>query len=220
MPRCSMRQFLTDLLSSRYLLSSFYARLRSGLLRPTKWQARSHGSLFALVVLLMLSGTMLGWQGRNILATSIVRNYLLQTDVIFTPGPERASAHTKVHNTADQVSTNFDPASGRLLISSSAPVHLTPQSLMFSATATTSTNPSLLTSHMDTGSRLQFLRLASTLLSRLLVHRRMEIWMFLRCIERMELVGIKKVPGLDRWGVLSSMDMLVILIVLLPSLVG
>ena len=155
MPRCSVRRFFTGLLSSRHFLSTLYARLHSELLRPTKWQAGSYSSLFALVVLLMLSGTMMGWQGRNILATSIMRNYLLQADVIFTPGPEHASPHTKVHNTADQVSTNFDPASGRLLISSSAPVHLTPQSLMFTATATTTINPGLLTSHMDTGSRLQ-----------------------------------------------------------------
>lgn len=153
MPRCRVRLFFTGLLSSRHFLSSLCARLRFNVLRPTKLQSSGQGSLFALVVLLMLFGMVIGWEGKNILATSSFRNYLLQANIIFTPGPEHAGTRTKVHNTADQVSTNFDPASGRLLISSSAPVHLTPQPLTL--TATTTSNSGLLTSHMDTGSRLQ-----------------------------------------------------------------
>jgi LPXTG-site transpeptidase (sortase) family protein len=136
----------------QYLLS-LRDQLRFKFLRPFKKQSVRQSSLFALVVVLMLFGTIIGWEGKNVLDTSIFMNYLLHANITFTPVPEQTGTHARVHNTSDQISTNFDPSSGRLLISSVAPIHLTEQPLM--STATPTIDPGMRTSHMDTGSRLQ-----------------------------------------------------------------
>jgi hypothetical protein len=153
MQRFRLRLSFTVRSSSRRHLVSLYNYLSFKQHRLIKSQPARQSSLFALVVLLMLCGTIIGWGGKNILDTSLFKSYLFHANIAFTPVPEHASTSTRVHNTADQISTNFDPASGRLSISSAAPIQLTEPPLL--STVTPTIDPGMLISHRDTGSRLQ-----------------------------------------------------------------
>ena len=158
MQRFRLRRFSRDRVSRAQRLSSRCERLRVKLSWSPDTQPARQSSLFALVVLLMLFGIIIGWGWKNVAGTANVMNYLPRSNIAFTPDSDHPSMHARTHDTADQISTNFDSSSGILRTSSSEPTKLTRRSL--TPTAISTIDPNGLRGHMDTGSRLQIPRLS------------------------------------------------------------
>jgi sortase (surface protein transpeptidase) len=158
MQRFRLRRFVSNRASRAQRLSSRHEKLHLKLSWSPDTQPARQSSLFALVVLLMLFGIIIGWGGKNVFGSSSLIDYIPRSNIVFTPEAYHPTMHTKIHNTADQISTNFDPSSGRLSrIVSSDSKQLTKQSLTPTITATV--DPAALSEHMITGSRLQIPKL-------------------------------------------------------------
>lgn len=153
MQRFRLRRFFRDRVSRTQRLSSRCERLRVKLSWSPDTQPARQSSLFALVVLLMLLGIIIGWGWKNVVGTSNLMNYIPRSNIAFTPDSDHPSMHTRIHDTSDQISTNFDSSSGSLRASSLEPTKRTEQPLI--PTATSTIGPDVLRGHMNTGSRLQ-----------------------------------------------------------------
>jgi sortase (surface protein transpeptidase) len=159
MQRFRLRLFVSNRASRIKRLSSQRERLRLKLSWSPDSRPARQSSLFALVVLLMLFGIIIGWGGKNVFSSSSLIDYIPRSDIAFTPGTDHPSMHTRIHDTADQISTNFDSSSGRLSrIIASDSTQLTKQSL--TPTITVTVDPAALSAHMITGSRLQIPKLS------------------------------------------------------------
>jgi sortase (surface protein transpeptidase) len=159
MQRFRLRRFASNRASRAQRLLSRHERLRLKLSWSPDRQPARQSSLFALVVLLMLFSIIIGWGGKNVFGSSSLIDYLPRSNIAFTPAVDHPIMHTKIHDTADQISTNFDASSGRLSrISSPNSTRLMEQSLTPITTVTV--DPAALSEHMNTGSRLQIPRLS------------------------------------------------------------
>lgn len=110
--------------------------------------------LFALALLLLLCGVILGWGVCKFFSVSALAYRVAHPDVIFTPEVAH-SPSKKIDNSGDQISTNFDHATARLLIQTANNAPLNDSANVSLLTPTPTVDPALSTQHMDTGAHLQ-----------------------------------------------------------------
>ncbi|GCE18613.1 hypothetical protein KDK_24130 [Dictyobacter kobayashii] len=99
----------------------------------------------------------MGWGWRNLFSISNLSYRVTHPDIIFTPGAAH-STRTKVNNSGDQISTNFDHKVAQLLIQTSNSSGYTGANGAASTatpTLTPMTDPALQSQHMDTGAHVQ-----------------------------------------------------------------
>ncbi|GLV58025.1 hypothetical protein KDH_48590 [Dictyobacter sp. S3.2.2.5] len=112
--------------------------------------------LFALVLLLLVGGVISGWGLCQVCSLSTLEYRITHPNIVFTPDGAH-STHRKVDNSGDQISTNFDHETARLLIQTgnNNKSSLDASANMALPTPTPTLDPILSPPHPDTGAHLQ-----------------------------------------------------------------
>ncbi|GHO85618.1 class F sortase [Dictyobacter formicarum] len=112
--------------------------------------------LFALALLLLLGGVITGWGMCNISSGSTLAYQVTHPDVVFTPDVAH-STPKKVDNSGDQISTNFDHETARLLIqpANNAPLNDSDNGSLPTPIPTPTIDPALSMQNPDVGAHLQ-----------------------------------------------------------------